>query len=436
MAFISSLTIEEPHGESVSIIPFALWPLQREALQNILTHAQVIILKARQLGISWLALAYALWLCLFHANQTVMVFSKDQDSANEMIRRVRGMYARLMRKPQVLVTDNVTTLEWENGSRVKSFAATEDAGSSFTASLTILDEFAKMRYAELLYTSVKPTIDDGGKMIIVSTAKGESNPFHRLWSLAQKSLNSFFPIFLPWSARPGRDAAWYAKAESDAMSSAHHRQEYPATPDEAFVSIGEDRFLPSMTLWDACVESLPTLAREPMVIALDAGVKNDSFGVIGVTRHPARHMDVAVRFVQEWKPGGKTLNFQGTEDNPGPEMIVKRLCKDYNVVCCTYDAYQLSDLASRFSADGIVWMREFPQGADRLEADKQLLDLITQRRLAHDGNIALRQHCDNANRKPDSETRKLRIVKREDSLKVDLLVALSMASAIALKLDL
>jgi len=209
------VTIEEPQGDTVSIIPFHLWPAQHEALETIQREPQVIILKARQLGISWLVIAYALWLCLFHGNKTVMVFSKDQNSANEMIRRAKGIYNRLARKPADMTTDNVTTIGWSNGSRIMSFAATEDAGSSFTASLTIIDEFAKMRYASDLYTSVKPTIADGGKMIIVSTAKGEENPFHQLWSAAVNHLNNLVPLFLPWSARPDRSIDWYAAQEAE-----------------------------------------------------------------------------------------------------------------------------------------------------------------------------------------------------------------------------
>lgn len=445
------LTIEDPHGADVSIVPFDLWPAQSETLRVLRESAQLIVLKARQLGMSWLVLAYALWLCLYHANQLVMVFSKDQDSANEMVRRVTGMYQRLAHKPVGLVTANVGNIAWSNGSRVKSFAATEDAGSSFTASLTILDEFAKMRYADALYTSVKPTISDGGRIVIISTARGEGNTFHKLWKAAQAGLNSFKAVFLPWSVRPGRDAAWYAATAADAVSAAHHRQEYPATAEEAFIYVGEDRFLPTMQLWDACAEQLPPLGKtEPCVVALDAGTKDDHFGFVVVTRHPQRHADVAIRWAREWKPVGGIINFQGTEDDPGPELVLRKMCERvpdpadpaapwrqrYNVVCVTYDPSQLVDMANRLTADGVAWMREFNQGQDRLEADKQLYDLVVQRHLAHTGDPVLRASVENANQKPDPESNKLRIVKREHALKIDILVAASMASNICLKLDI
>ena len=43
-AWIATLTIEDPHGADVSIIPFDLWPAQRETLSVLCDSAQVIVL--------------------------------------------------------------------------------------------------------------------------------------------------------------------------------------------------------------------------------------------------------------------------------------------------------------------------------------------------------------------------------------------------------
>lgn len=188
------------------------------------------------------------------------------------------------------------------------------------------------------------------------------------------------------------------------------------------------RFLPSMLLWDACRATLPALTEyDPMIIALDAAVVNDCFAMIGVTRHPADNENVAVRFIEVWEPKGHALNYQGTEAEPGPEMVLRRLAERYNVICVVYDPYQLHDLATRLAREGVAWFKEFGQGAPRLESDQQLLSIISQRRLAHDGNKTLRQHIDNADRKLNDDG-KLRIVKREDAAKVDAAVALGMAA--------
>lgn len=433
--------IDEPQGEDVATLPFRLWPAQVKLLSDLVARKLVIILKARQLGISWLVCAYVLWLCVFRPGRVVLFLSKGETEAQELARRVRVMYERLpewMRLRVPLVGDNTRSMTWANGSRVQSMAATKGAGRSFTASLVVLDEMAFMQWGEQVYTACKPTIDAGGQLFIVSTANGEGDLFAKLWDNAVKGLTAFLPVFLSWRARPGRDDAWRARVASESLSSVLDLQEYPDTPEEAFQATSNERFLPSMLLWDACVEQLPPLGvKEPMVVALDAGVDNDSFAVIGVTRHPTRKTDVAVRGAREWKPPKNgAIDFLGTADNPGPELFVRNLAKQFNVVMITYDPYQLHDMATRLRRDAVAWVKEFPQAQQRLEADKALLDLITQRRIAHDGNPTLRGHIDNADRKPDAETRKLRIVKRKSHLKVDLAVALSMASYECVRLNL
>jgi len=70
-----------------------------------------------------------------------------------------------------------------------------------------------------------------------------------------------------------------------------------------------------------------------------------------------------------------------------------------------------------------------------LEADRQLLDSIVQRRIAHSGNSFLRRHLDNANRKNTLDGRTLRIVKR-GNLHIDLAVGLSMANSECWRLNL
>jgi phage FluMu gp28-like protein len=66
-------------------------------------------------------------------------------------------------------------------------------------SLVILDEFAKNPNAAQLYTAVKPTIDGGGKMIILSTANGAGNLFHEMVEKAQAVRHD-----LPSSSCPGK----------------------------------------------------------------------------------------------------------------------------------------------------------------------------------------------------------------------------------------
>lgn len=414
-------------------MPFHLWPAQVDLLSDIIAERLLLILKARQLGISWLVCSYVLWLCLFRPGRLVLIFSIGQDEADEMLRRVKVMYWRLA--PTIrdalpaLRKENLEEMEWANGSRVHSLPSRKTAGSGYTASLIVLDEFAKNERAIELYTAVKPTIDGGGKMIVLSSAQGTGNLFYDLVEKARKGLGKFAFRFLPWQARPGRDDQWYADVAADAVQSSLMGQEYPATPEEAFSATNAERFLPSILWWDNCREDLPPLDdRTPMVLAADAGVSNDHFSLVGTTRHPFRHEDVAVRLVRTWVPpkDGK-LDFDMIEGE------INSIIDQFNVVQITFDAYQLHQMMTRLGRR--VWTDEFSQQSERLIADKQLLDLTQQKRIAHDGNTELRQAMDNADRQVDAESHKLRIVKRKDDLKIDPAVACSMSSARCLELN-
>lgn len=442
-SFINDLIIidDAQPGEDtndLATMPFHLWDAQRELLGSVISERLLLILKARQLGISWLLLAYALWLCLFKAGRLSLVFSIGQAEANEMLRRVHVMYWRLPEEIRQalprLIKDNTEEMAWDNGSRVLSLPARKTAGSGYTASLVILDEFAKNQWAREIYTAVKPTIDGGGKMVVLSTANGAGNLFHEMVDKARAALSRFAFHFLPWHVRPGRDAAWYAAVEADAIDSSLMKQEYPATPDEAFEATEVDAFLPSIALWDACREDLPPLGpHEPCILALDAAESNDTFGTVIISKHPSDPARLAARYARGYVPTpGIPLDFDAIE------IDIRGLVQRYAVQALVYDPMLLGQMIRRLTKPKeragemppiATPCEPFPQGSARLESDKGLFDLITQRRIAHDGNEDLRAHIRNANKKVDAESRKLRIIKRAYPLKIDLCVALAMGSA-------
>lgn len=431
-AFIDQhIIIDDAQGDGAATMPFRLWAAQSELLDAIQGERLLLILKARQLGISWLCCAYALWLCLYHPGRLVLMFSIGQDEANEMLRRVNVMYWRLttaLRTTLPAITkENTEEMAWANGSRIQSLPARKTAGSGYTASLVILDEFAKNERAAQIYTAVKPTVDGGGQMIVLSSAHGAGNLFHEMVEKARQGFGRFAFRFLPWHVRPGRDAAWYAEVAADAIDESHMKQEYPATPDEAFEATEVDAFLPSITLWDACQEELPPLDRyTPCVLALDGAESNDTFASVIVSRHPTDPHRLAVRYVRPYVPTpGQPLDFDTIEQD------IRGLVERYAVQELAYDPFLLGQLIRRLTDDRgepiATACVPFPQGAARLESDKGLYDLITTRKLAHDGDTALRRHIANANKKVDTDGRKLRIVKRVYEDKIDLAVALAMS---------
>jgi hypothetical protein len=207
------------------------------------------------------------------------------------------------------------------------------------------------------------------------------------------------------------------------------------TPAEARVLLNADwediddieRFLPSMLFWDSCLEPglKPLDKHRPVVLAADAGIRNDNFALIGITGHQdaSRKSQAQIAFSRVWKPRpGKALDFDLIEEE------IKTICRLLNVTLIVYDEYQLHQMMTRLKDKRIVETKKFSQQAERAKADKFLLDSITQRQISHDGShTELREHLDNADRKIAGEDRAIRLVKREDGLKIDAAVSLSMA---------
>ena len=202
-------------------IPFHLWDAQESTLQEIVDNRLVIILKARQLGQTWLCLAYALWKMIFNPIQTVMLFSRREDEAIYMMRkRLKKMQERLpdwMRTPTYQVD---SSHEWQIENDSVAYAFPTTAGDSYTASLVIVDEADLIPDLATLMTSVKPTIDGGGEMILLSRSNKDlpRSPFKQYYRAAKKGSNGWKSVFLPWHVRPSRDAAWYQEQYDDIYS--------------------------------------------------------------------------------------------------------------------------------------------------------------------------------------------------------------------------
>lgn len=247
-----------------------------------------------------------------------------------------------------------------------------------------------------------------------------------IWRSEQASLVMYWDQGLaarrmPW--QQGEDGARYYAEQEKTLRPSQFRRLHLNDWTE-----GEEAFVP-IAWWDACEEEVPELDRRtPLVIGVDGAVSGDGFAFVGVTRHPARHDDVAVRLWALWEPppGGK-IDFS----EPYQELL--ELIDQHNVVQICFDPFQLEHFMQRLQ--GRVWTSDFDQGAKRNLADKTLFDLIRDRRIAHCRPAQIRQHLLNANARITRDS-KMRIEKRVERLKVDLVVAMSMASHECLRLNL
>ena len=190
-------------------IPFHLWDFQEKTLEDIKDNRLNVILKARQLGISTLTAGYSLWLMTFHQDKNILVIATKQDTAKNLVTKVRVMHANLPSwLKQNCVEDNKLSLRYKNGSQVKAVASSEEAGRSEALSLLVLDEAAFIEKIDTIWAAASQTLSTGGQCIALSTPNGVGNWFHRTWMDAEDGLNDFNFIKLHWTVHPDRGQDW------------------------------------------------------------------------------------------------------------------------------------------------------------------------------------------------------------------------------------
>ena len=273
-------------GESSEWVPFDLWPAQEDALGEIIENRQLAILKARQLGLTWLVLAYILHRVMFRPIQSGLLFSLRETEASAMLdERLKGMYRHLpswmhaeekepekgSRVSKEKLKDNTTKWELPSGSLVRAFPA--NRGDSYTGTIALVDEADLIPHLDGLLRSVKPTIDAGGQLILLSRSD-KTRPlssFKRIYRAGERGANSYRVIFLPWYARPSRTKAWYDRLCADAMAKDGTLDEvyeqYPSTAEEALQpNVLDKRVAPAKV--DAVYEELEPVSVEEIEAAL------------------------------------------------------------------------------------------------------------------------------------------------------------------------
>jgi len=188
---------------------FNLYPFQDKVLKLWKENPYSIVLKSRQLGISTLAAGYSLWLMTFHKDKNVLCIATKQETARNMVTKVKFMYDNLPSWLKIEAAENNRlSLRLSNGSIIKATSAASDAGRSEAVSLLIIDEAAFIENIGEIWASAQQTLATGGNSIVLSTPYGTGNWFHQTWVKAEQADNDFLPIKLPWYVHPERDETW------------------------------------------------------------------------------------------------------------------------------------------------------------------------------------------------------------------------------------
>ena len=341
-AFLERVRIQEPPSPSEplsgGVIPFEPWPHLVD-LASILPMTWLLaLLKARQDGATWLVAAYLDWLSNYRAGTDGLLLSKTEPDAWAFLSKVQTVHRLL---PQHLVTPyskepTNEVLAYRNGSVMTAMASTENAGRSRTFSVVVQDEADYHPYLAENYAAVKPTIDAGGQLIMVSTVNKRKMDTLFKGIVRGAPGNGWTKRFWGWRLRPGRDDAWYARTKAAVPATIgmtpelYMEQEYPGSEAEALAPSRAMAFFDQdalVAMQDDCKEptmlkgGLVRVWRKPVVAVKYIGFGDVCWG------HQGAH---SCFVLADWQTGEQVAEIYGRPEHDEYAQAIANLTKEYN----------------------------------------------------------------------------------------------------------
>lgn len=275
-----------------SILPLILNPPQRRLYEAIREQwkqgkpIRILILKARQMGFSTLTAAIIFWMTVTACFVESLIVAHKDDATRNLFLMYKRFYDLLpeplkpMQKAsnaQELVFDRPAKSKGNAkglGSRIRcATAGGQGVGRSYTVKCLHLSEFAFWPgdKRETLTGLVQAVPDLPGTMIIIESTANGYDEFKNMWDAAEQAqrdgTDGYTPIFFAWFEMPeyrriplpgfqrteeeeelarifGLDdeqlawRRWCIATQCGGDLNLFH-QEYPATPDEAFIATGQ-----------------------------------------------------------------------------------------------------------------------------------------------------------------------------------------------------
>lgn len=306
-------------------VPFVPTPEQLRLADMLQSSNRVIILKARQIGASTIVRAYFTWKALMSTEPTHSgIMSLSHESAQYLHSLDKGFIeclpAALGRK---LDSSTARTIRFKDtGAQLRSFTAGMKGGGTRSFALTDLhlSEFAHYDDQDEVLSNAVSTVGEGGQIVIETTANGPGNKYHHLclsdtgdWSL----------FFSPWYKHPAyskgarfgdgnvgpmtqderklmsklgltKDQMYWRRTMIHSMGPDKFMQEYPSTPQEAFIATSKSWLQPSHLEGvevrkgagkEICLVPPDEMDEDPLVLGIDAasGTGGDFTAVTAVS---------------------------------------------------------------------------------------------------------------------------------------------------------
>lgn len=358
--------------KSGAILPFELNTAQKyihsriEEQLALTGMVRALILKGRQQGASTYTEGRLYWKVSGEFGKTAFILTHEQKATDNIFSQAQRYHDNC---PAVLKpsTGNANAKELyfdklDSGFKVAT-AGSKATGRSLTAQYFHGSEVAFWPNADDHMAGIGQVVPDlpGTEVILESTANGIGNLFHAMWSAAERGESSYIAIFVPWFWQEeyrklapadmaldpsevkymttfGLDMdqmAWRRAKISDDFrgDTSLFNQEYPATPDMAYMAATRDSLISPFDV----VEARKPKTVEP-VGAVMLGVDPAEYGdddtaivlrqgrVVKKTwrfskKGPMEVAGIVAQLIDDYKPDGVMVDVVGVGSGVGDRLI-------------------------------------------------------------------------------------------------------------------
>lgn len=174
-----------------------------EEMQERLGYVRAIVLKGRQQGISTYTQGRYYWRTTMWRGVKTYILTHQQQATDNLF----GMVERFEKNANPLLTPNIgrssaKELFFDKIDSQYQVATAGSKGAGRSATLTHVhgSEVGFWENGESHLGGMLQAVPlaPGTEVILESTANGLGNVFHKQWILAERGLSDFIPIFIPW----------------------------------------------------------------------------------------------------------------------------------------------------------------------------------------------------------------------------------------------
>lgn len=280
------------------LIPFILWPVQKQLVADWQARQSTVAVKARQLGVTTLLSVFDLWDVLFHEAVEWNLLAATEKKASELVERIQPtitnipdwMLERARRRPGVREVKKQPDAMFRFVAGFSKMAVMPSTERNIGGAVGNLgwDEFSRHDDQEAKWKLAMPTFDGGGMAVLIANGNGDDY-FRQLFEKAYRGDSPMLKAyFFDWMEDPSRlddtfvvdgedripvryeggegfaskdeamkahlegklECPWYERmkanylGENPEADEFDFKMQYPSTKEEAFFITGRTRFHP------------------------------------------------------------------------------------------------------------------------------------------------------------------------------------------------